>query len=212
MWKFWDRIYCINLDRRPDRWSESLAEFDRMGLNGLITRFPAIDLPHGGMGCYASHISVMEESLASGLDNVLILEDDIKFIVDRETLEKSFKDLLGRDWDAFFIGTRTLGPANRVTDNLVRLWAGSCTHAIGYTERALKLSCRSLKKQYRKNNPPHYFVPIDSVGIYEYIRDLNCFGPYPLACVQRKSHSDLHNHFVDYEQDNIREYRDLCGE
>jgi hypothetical protein len=35
---------------------------------------------------------------------------------------------------------------------------------------------------------------------------LNCFSPYPLACVQRKSYSDLRDEITDFGQDNVREY------
>ena len=28
---YFDRIYCINLKKRPDRWEESLKEFEKLG-------------------------------------------------------------------------------------------------------------------------------------------------------------------------------------
>ena len=87
MWEFWDKIYCINLDRRPDRWQECLIEFDRLKLTNFINRFSGIDMAHGGMGCYASHIAVMEEAIKNNYEHVLILEDDVKFFVDLTTLE-----------------------------------------------------------------------------------------------------------------------------
>ena len=204
MWEFWDKIYCINLDRRPDRWQECLVEFEKLKLTNFITRFSGIDMAHGGMGCYASHIAVMKEAI--NYDHVLILEDDVEFFIDLATLEKSFNDLMRQDWDVFFVGTRPKGIIKKITENLTKIGGGSCTHAIGYNKKALNLCYQSLVEQYKKNNPPHYFVPIDNVGVYEHISKLNCFSPYPLACVQRKSYSDLRNEITDFGQDNLKEY------
>ena len=30
--KYFDKIYCINLDRRTDKWSECESEFDKWGI------------------------------------------------------------------------------------------------------------------------------------------------------------------------------------
>jgi hypothetical protein len=38
---FVKHIYCINLDRRSDRWEESLKEFDKRSLS--VSKFPGID-------------------------------------------------------------------------------------------------------------------------------------------------------------------------
>jgi hypothetical protein len=38
---FFDKIYVLNLDRRPDRWKRIKSDAERIGLD--ITRFPAID-------------------------------------------------------------------------------------------------------------------------------------------------------------------------
>src|SRR5690349_1383334 len=70
-----DRIVCINLDRRPDRW-ESFSQ--RLAPAGIpadrVMRFAAIDgtiLPpppwwkagRGAWGCHQSHVRVLEDAL-----------------------------------------------------------------------------------------------------------------------------------------------------
>ena len=39
---FFEKTYCVNLDRRPDRWSESLDEFNKFNLTS-IERVSAVD-------------------------------------------------------------------------------------------------------------------------------------------------------------------------
>ena len=36
---FFDKIYCINLDRRPDRWERVSKQFNELSLD--VERFPA---------------------------------------------------------------------------------------------------------------------------------------------------------------------------
>ena len=39
---FFDRTFCVNLDRRMDRWEECLFEFDKYNLTN-VGRFTAVD-------------------------------------------------------------------------------------------------------------------------------------------------------------------------
>jgi len=86
------KIVYINLDHRADRRAEVEGELSRMGLSG--ERFPGIYRRPGLVGCGLSHIGVLEKAKAAGWENVLILEDDFYFTVDKETFT--------RELDAFF--------------------------------------------------------------------------------------------------------------
>ena len=76
--------FYINLDRRTDRRAEIEGELARMGISG--ERFPAIENPDGAIGCMMSHLSVLEMAKERGYPNVLILEDDLTFLVGKEEL------------------------------------------------------------------------------------------------------------------------------
>ena len=39
---YFDKTYCVNLDRRTDRWDECMSEFTKYKLDS-IERFPAVD-------------------------------------------------------------------------------------------------------------------------------------------------------------------------
>jgi glycosyl transferase family 25 len=83
------KIVYINLDRRTDRRAEVEAELAKMGLKS--TRFSAIENKKGIIGCIQSHLEVIKLAKSQAWPNILILEDDFMFLVDREELEKQMK-------------------------------------------------------------------------------------------------------------------------
>ena len=80
------KIIYINLDKRPDRRSEIEGELSRMGLVG--ERFPAIETKPGYIGCSQSHRNILLRAIAENWENVLILEDDFQFVIDKKTFEE----------------------------------------------------------------------------------------------------------------------------
>jgi GR25 family glycosyltransferase involved in LPS biosynthesis len=86
-----DTIFCINLDRRSDRWNSFITNWS--SFNIPIERFSAIDgnkikTPESefntsdkwhnkySRACSLSHILVLERAIAYGYKEILILEDD----------------------------------------------------------------------------------------------------------------------------------------
>ena len=39
---YFDKIFCINLDSRPDRWEQVQKEFDKVGILDRVERFSAL--------------------------------------------------------------------------------------------------------------------------------------------------------------------------
>lgn len=108
-----EKIFCINLYRRSDRWQQAQAEFETHKLN--VERFPAIDghavpgkedltLKPGLYGCTASHYLAIQRAKYLRLKAVMILEDDVQ-------LHFNFKHLLyftladlPKDWRMLMLG------------------------------------------------------------------------------------------------------------
>jgi len=80
------KVMYINLDKRTDRRAELEGELAKMGM--IAERFPAIQGKTGMIGCGLSHIAVLKRAIVERWENVLILEDDFQFLVDRDTFEK----------------------------------------------------------------------------------------------------------------------------
>jgi len=104
MSQYIDKIYYINLDKRVDRKCEIELELDRMGWKA--ERYPAIYTPHSGIvGCGYSHLNVLKMARDAGYKNVLILEDDFEFLVDKEELEQELSTFFesGIEYDVLMI-------------------------------------------------------------------------------------------------------------
>jgi glycosyl transferase family 25 len=104
-----DKIIYINMDARTDRRAELEAEFARLGIpNDKIMRFPASS--YNGCpntGCLVSHANVIHLAYEMGYRNVLVLEDDFRFIEDATKVNAdigAFFDMK-LDWDVLMLTT-----------------------------------------------------------------------------------------------------------
>jgi glycosyl transferase family 25 len=77
-----DKIIYINLEKRPDRRLFLLKEFKRLGVpaNKLLRIDAVLDEKRGAIGCTKSHIAALTYAIDNKLNNVLVLEDDVNFI------------------------------------------------------------------------------------------------------------------------------------
>ena len=81
-----DKIIYINLAKRLDRREQIEDELDKFGLK--YERFEAIETPEFGiLGCGLSHLAVLKLAKERGYQNILILEDDFTFLVEKEEFE-----------------------------------------------------------------------------------------------------------------------------
>jgi GR25 family glycosyltransferase involved in LPS biosynthesis len=150
--RYFDRIYCINLDDRPDRWRYISSHLARFALRKKIKRFSAIDIRKDAMfweheklqagnfsllancGCILSHRRIIEMARQSGLRNVLVFEDDVKILESNiGNIGRSLSALEKLDWDIFYLGATYLFSLQPVGDFLVNVSKGAyATHAIAY--------------------------------------------------------------------------------
>jgi GR25 family glycosyltransferase involved in LPS biosynthesis len=87
-----DKIFYINLNKRPDRRQEIENELNTFGLT--YERFEAIEtLGCGIYGCGLSHLGVLKLARDRGYKNVLIFEDDFTFLVSKEEFETNLTKL-----------------------------------------------------------------------------------------------------------------------
>ncbi len=102
--EFIDLAFYINLDNRTDKKEEietMLKEYDI-----TFERFNAIRANPGMVGAHRSHLEVLKLARDRKLKNVLILEDDFMFVVDKNTLydiTKHFFTKYGNDYDVLML-------------------------------------------------------------------------------------------------------------
>lgn len=100
-------VFYINLERRKDRRAEIEAELAAVGLEG--ERFVGIECTPGIVGCGLSHLAVLRLARDRGLKNVLILEDDFRFLVTKEVFWERLRRFFarGRPFDVLMFSYAT---------------------------------------------------------------------------------------------------------
>lgn len=100
-----DHIVYINLNHREDRKNHMEEQIHKYNLKN-VERFEAIYIPAQGiLGCGMSHLQVLRNAKTRNLQNVLILEDDFKFLVDPPEFQTMLRTLFESkiDFDVCFL-------------------------------------------------------------------------------------------------------------
>jgi len=177
---FFDKIYCINLDSRPDRWEECEDEFKR--INWKVDRFPGStrSFNHAQYECIKACV---------GFESSLILEDDCEF-KDMAHLPDALSSL-PNDWDIVSLGSTLLSKhKEKVNPNLYRYKDGWATQAMGYSEKMINWLAEN-------------FDPMNGIIYDEWLRInvlplFKCYIVKPMIVYQRPSFSDITRRFVDH--------------
>jgi len=131
-WDFFDRVYCISLQSRPDRRREAKRQFAAVGLAGKVA-FSIVekDPINQVAGIYQSHVACLQSGLAAGAETILVFEDDILFRGFDGTLLDTACGFLQStpDWNAFFLGCLTSGSQKTACRSLALISYRSLAHA-----------------------------------------------------------------------------------
>jgi hypothetical protein len=198
---FFDKTFCINLDRRFDRWEECLIEFKKYGIEDVV-RWSAIDGNNinklgsceksSQTALILTNIDIIEDSIKNNLKNVLIMEDDIKFNDEVYNISEYFK-YLPEDWDMVYFGGNHnshmgVNPPLIINEKVCKLHYTFTTHCVGINGKSFNTIINKLKEF---NNP------LDVIYT-DLQRSLNVYCFYPLIATQRISYSDIENKVVNY--------------
>lgn len=199
---YFDKIYCINLSRRVDRWEECLNEFKKYNLK--VDRFDAIDgsnlhstsnLNSGQLGTIQSHLNVLLKAKNDNLKNVLVLEDDIEFDRDFVSSFDEWHSEIPDDWDIIMFGGNHIGNNPWSPGKLIKV-----TEHVYRVTYSLALHCYAVKNTvYDKliTSLSEMNTPADN-AVAKVQSEINCYIIRPHLAWQRPSYSDLIGLFADY--------------
>jgi GR25 family glycosyltransferase involved in LPS biosynthesis len=208
-------IAYINLDSRPDRNESAQQEFQYGGLNP--ERVPGVSIQgtnnamvNGMMGCTLSHLKILLEAKRRK-QNVLIFEDDAKFINDYNTvIDGACEQLKEKDWFLFYLGANILKPFQQISKNLARLNHAQSTVAYGVNLKNIDTIISAiLTNQVAIHEGSTVLRPIDMIYADIIVPRVPCFITAPeMVVIQKNSYSDIENREVDYESYLEKRYRD----
>jgi GR25 family glycosyltransferase involved in LPS biosynthesis len=125
-----ENTHYINLEHRIDRLLHVKQELAKINVVG--SRFNAIKLANGAVGCSMSHLKCLEQAKQNGSPYVFVCEDDIQFLDPTLFLKNLglFCETIKSDWDVLIISGNICPPFQPVGDFCVRL--ENCQTTTGY--------------------------------------------------------------------------------
>ncbi len=193
---FFDEIYCINLDHRTDRWEHAQKEFEKVGILDRVKRFSAIKEDDGRLGIIKSNLAIVKMAKSKGLNNVLVFEDDVKFIVDdpEKHLKNAISQIGNLDWALFYLGANTHTKLIKIKPNLILLKNAYSVHSMAYNKKIYdkiirKYSKIKVVKKHKNINDVYLAEKIQS----KYI----CLMVNPMLTTQISDYSDIEKRLVN---------------
>jgi len=160
--KYFDKIYCLNLNCRKDRWEESVREFDKWNISNQIERFTAVDgstimnnfaINNGELGLIMTHLDILSEAITQKYQTILVVEDDIQFTDGIIQLDHYFK-MLPSDWDMIWFGANhNIHCGNKlkmINDSIIKCRNAFATHCIAFNHTIFSTAINLIKN---KNKP-----------------------------------------------------------
>ena len=181
-----DKVYVINLERRPERKAKMDACFEEVGVdyewikavdgklineeflqeNG-IEMMPDFSEPYHGraltygeIGCFMSHYNIWQDIVQNDYEEVIVLEDDIRFEPFFKYKLRGLREelqALNLDWDLVFLGRKILGKEEEP-------WVEDSTQLVrvGYTYWTLAyMLTKKGAEKLLSEKPLGKMVPVD---------------------------------------------------
>ncbi len=190
---FFDKVYCINLDERVDRWGDVQQEFKKLNIDNVI-RFSAVKNNDGALGCRDSHLGVIKDAKEKGYDKILVFEDDISVLTENiNRIESTLTDLGSISWELFYLGATVEPNIGKLTPfgdgNLVKTNFAYTTHAYGIHSSIFDLVLSEA--------PKHRIIDVYYCHQITQKRKKS-FIINPMVCLQKNTYSDIEKKEIDY--------------
>lgn len=99
-----NNVFCINLDKRPDRWESCQKEFHRHNISNVL-RWSAVDAIELNISpikaATISHINLLQFCHFININNVIIFEDDIILSDNFSSKLEIYLSELPDNWECF---------------------------------------------------------------------------------------------------------------
>jgi GR25 family glycosyltransferase involved in LPS biosynthesis len=203
LFDYFDKVYCINLDRREDRLENFKKEVEKYDL-GEFERFSAYDgktldmskydtrLNPGELGVILSNIDIINDAKEKKYNNILIVEDDCIFTDEILNIQEYF-NVLPNNWEMLYMGgnhNTHMGVPEpiKINDKVVKLHSTYSAHFVGIKSNMYD-TIKVILERYRE--------PLD-VSYVRLQKSFDAYSFYPAMAKQKSNFSDIQNKNIDY--------------
>lgn len=188
--KYFDWVFVVSLDNDIGRQRMSVLDPHLKEQGIVYEKWIATENENGVVGLLQTMLALFKSCILSGLNNVLILEDDSEFVVDFWSFIKEVWPQVPEEYHCLFLACTLMSRPERVSNNLLRIGSSYCTSAIVYTLEAMKLIVPMIEK-----NPTQAY---DITLMKNLQPDGKCFATYPQMCYQRAGYSSIEKKEMDW--------------
>jgi glycosyl transferase family 25 len=194
--------FYINLDHRTDRKAHVENELEKIGIKA--TRFNAINMTNGAIGCSMSHLKLLEDAKKNKLDHILIVEDDITFL-DIELFKTQINKFLEKhenNWDVILLAGNNMPPYEKIDDTCVKV--SRCQTTTGYLVNGHYINVLAANVKMGLTNLLNKPDEKTKYAIDKFWFVLQGTSKWylitPLTVVQREDYSDIEKKVVNYQR------------
>jgi len=198
-------VFYINLEHRTDRKEHVEKQLALIGIKNP-TRFNAIKLENGAIGCSMSHLKCLQIAKENNWPHVLMCEDDIQFL-QPDLFVKHMNNFLenhedNSTWDVVLLAGNNMPPYALEDDYSVRVF--QCQTTTGYLvkqhyyDKLINNVKEGLQKLLQEPHN-HRIYAIDKHWFQLQQQDY-WFLITPLTVVQREDYSDIEKRRTNYKK------------
>jgi GR25 family glycosyltransferase involved in LPS biosynthesis len=194
---YFDQVYVINLDSRPDRLSETDQEFKKIGahftkvtaIDGnaeklVVKPYPSMDERYwnaGALGLVKTTAKIIRHAKEHGYNYILICEDDVEFPEDFNDKVICLEEV-PYSWQMILFGAQHIVPPKRITKNIGLVRYGFCLHCYAVKSDIFDYYLHLLEKEEKQLD----FITVEDI---QPLDKTYCFMPN--IAYQRASYSNI---------------------
>jgi GR25 family glycosyltransferase involved in LPS biosynthesis len=201
--RYFDKVYCINLDKRSDRWGKVSKIFVDNNIDG-VERYSAVDgnslnvdnitynksLLKGELGILETHIKLIKEAKEQKLKSILIMEDDVYFTKEIEKFD-DYMSHVPNNWDMLFVGGNHLYGETpiKINEKIMKLNNTVAIHCLGVKDTLFDVILEVTKRRMKQIDA--YYADLQ--------KGYNAYSFTPNMALQYEDFSDIQNRNVNYD-------------
>lgn len=206
---YFDKIYCINLEKRKDRRDEMVKTFYRLSIDVEIIEaiegnkegWKSDKYPHpmrgfeGVAGGTSTQISLIRQTAKEGLRSVLMFEDDCEFIDFFNLIFDEIVKSIPKDWDMIYLGglnDYNKGVPVEINEDIVKVTGMMSTHAYALKNTVFKKAIEIVNENY-----PYLTDSADGF-LCTLQKECNAYAFNPPLVWQKADYSDIQHGYRDY--------------